>query len=527
MNNPVNTYDPSNQQNNTNDLHQLSSSQSNYINQFVGNTPQSSYPQSITPGVSPQQNNQLMQTPPVNMSTVVSDDTNVQRQSNNTVNQQLYGNPQNLSLNSNQNSQFQSPIQNSQPTIDPVQPISPNINNSAISRTSPYQSVPQQFPQDNVYTNMAPQNDSQQVGNQQYIPTNQQLTQGSQVPLNDNGALNAPTLPQSTHSQAQMVQDTPNDLNIEPQVMSAQQVNVNQDYADNSSVLWNNTPLRPAVQQQSQFYQPQYNQILQNPPTQLTVDNDFADGSSFGDDSSVTTGFLPAFDDTNDDSMLPMVSDDDDFIGDADDDDDAPIPMGFSDFDPNEQVSSSMDSLSGFETQSLEEEANRIDVDFSESMPSNTQSVGVLVQDPQNQMIEPQSQMNVNNSIPNTINYSVPAPQSVNQVEPQIQQTVAPSDSELSPTARLNQLLEEEDNAEKVIMQKQKQSVMKVANSPKMVEPKANIFKQVESDVAFQGDLRNQLSVKKPTSKYFMIISLVIIISVIGFLLVLLGLSLL
>ncbi|HRP37248.1 MAG TPA: hypothetical protein PLS50_05555, partial [Candidatus Dojkabacteria bacterium] len=233
------------------------------------------------------------------------------------------------------------------------------------------------------------------------------------------------------------------------------------------------------------------------------------------------------FDDNSDDSMLPATNDDDDDVfGNLDEPDDV-IPFGFSDYDPNEQVTGSLDSLSGFESQSLEEEANRIDVDFSESMPTNSQNVGVLTQEPQRASVAQMPQTMVPNQTVSAVSYAAPAPTSQNQMEPQVQQVAMPVDSELSPTARLNQLLEEEEKAEKVIMQKQKQSVMKVAKSPKMVEPKSNIFKQTNDDVAFQGDIRNELSAKKPASRYFMIISLIIIISVIGFLLVLLGLTLL
>ena len=74
------------------------------------------------------------------------------------------------------------------------------------------------------------------------------------------------------------------------------------------------------------------------------VDHDFSDGS-LGDDTTLSTGLLPAFDDTSDDSMLPVVSDDeggedDDVFGNLDEPD-ASLPFGFSDYDPNEQIASS------------------------------------------------------------------------------------------------------------------------------------------------------------------------------------------
>jgi len=569
MNNPANMYNSSNQQGSVNDpqasnsdLQQLSSTQSDYINQFVGSTPQSSYPQSANQMMSQQQMNSQAQQPPVNLS--LNQSVTPTQQTTppvvDAVGQNFSGYSNNPVQNASQsfaNQQIQSPelsndlsnqeLVNNQPLNTPQIPVNdafslPQSNNS-------FEKAQTEI--DNQFGNNYPTNDLPALQNQPYVSSEPQsglstdsmnstpglsteanqpygtsVAQGNMMQQQYNPVVPqnyAPPVSQFNQPVQNTLQGTP--VNIEPQVVGAQQVEINQDYAEkNTNNQWLNSPLTPAIQNQSntQLNPQQYNPTYQS-PTNLTVDHDFSDGNSLGDDSQVSTGFLPAFDDNSDDSMLPVASDDNDDVFGNLDEPDATLPFGFSDYDPNEQVSSSLDSLSGFESQSLEEEANRIDVDFSESMPTNSQTVGVLTQEPQTQT--PQ------NVVPtrtlSDVSYTAPAPTTLNQVEPQAQQAPMPVDSELSPTARLNKLLEEEEQAEKVIMQKQEQSVMKVAKSPKTVDAKSNIFKQTSDDVAFQGDIRNELSAKKPTSRYFMIISLIIIISVIGFLLVLLGLTLL
>ncbi|HRN86426.1 MAG TPA: hypothetical protein PK863_03810 [Candidatus Dojkabacteria bacterium] len=555
MNNPANIYNSSNQPSAANNsqamnsnLQQLSSTQADYINQFVGTTPQSSYPQAPNMTTQPQQQmNPVAQQPQVNLSMnqpvaqaqpqMAPVQSYGGQNSPNLYTDQLQNNPNPISSEPISSPQLsndylnQEPVDNSllnTPQIPPYEEFSvPTLNDSLQNQPS---------------SPIEPQiNSTEQSFNSTNVPTSQ-LNQSYGNPATQTNVMQQqynPAIPQDYTAPAQQVspstlntlpQNPQSPVNVEPQLMGAQQVNVNQDYAERySNSQWLPTPLSPANQMQAmpQMNQQQYNPVYQNPTTNLTVDNDFSDGASLGDDSSLSTGFLPAFDDNSDDSMLPATNDDDDDVfGNLDEPDDV-IPFGFSDYDPNEQVTGSLDSLSGFESQSLEEEANRIDVDFSESMPTNSQNVGVLTQEPQRASVAQMPQTMVPNQTVSAVSYAAPAPTSQNQMEPQVQQVAMPVDSELSPTARLNQLLEEEEKAEKVIMQKQKQSVMKVAKSPKMVEPKSNIFKQTNDDVAFQGDIRNELSAKKPASRYFMIISLIIIISVIGFLLVLLGLTLL
>lgn len=555
MNNPANMYNSSNQPSAANNsqamnsnLQQLSSTQADYINQFVGTTPQSSYPQAPNMTTQPQQQmNPVAQQPQVNLSTnqpvaqaqpqMAPVQSYGSQNSPNLYTDQLQNNPNPISSEPISSPQLsndylnQEPVDNSllnTPQIPPYEEFSvPTLNDSLQNQPS---------------SPIEPQiNSTEQSFNSTNVPTSQ-LNQSYGNPATQTNVMQQqynPAIPQDYTAPAQQVspstlntlpQNPQSPVNVEPQLMGAQQVNVNQDYAERySNSQWLPTPLSPANQMQAmpQMNQQQYNPVYQNPTTNLTVDNDFSDGASLGDDSSLSTGFLPAFDDNSDDSMLPATNDDDDDVfGNLDEPDDV-IPFGFSDYDPNEQVTGSLDSLSGFESQSLEEEANRIDVDFSESMPTNSQNIGVLTQEPQRASVAQMPQTMMPNQTVSAVSYAAPALTSQNQIEPQVQQVAMPVDSELSPTARLNQLLEEEEKAEKVIMQKQKQSVMKVAKSPKMVEPKSNIFKQTNDDVAFQGDIRNELSAKKPASRYFMIISLIIIISVIGFLLVLLGLTLL
>lgn len=569
-------YNSSNQQGSVNDpqasnsdLQQISSSQSSYINQFIGSTPQSSYPQSANP-MFPQQINPSVQQPPVSLSmnqtsipsqqqttspldSQAQTDTayapsleqnfsqpmsNEQMLSSGLMNNSLVTEPMNDQLLNpsqiptyneistpqidNNNKQLQTEVGNQLINSNPVLGM-------PIQQNQPYvQTEPQsnEFVQPSYATSEPPMQQNQSYGNLQPQSTLTQQTYNPKVSqdfLSPNQQQNQPVL-------NNVPANSQSPVNIEPQVIGAQQVDINQDYAERgSNNQWLNTPLSPANQMQSRPQMPsqQYNSVIQNPATNLTVDHDFSDGTNFGDDSQVSTGFLPSFDDNTDDSLLPVVSDDNDDMFANADEPDAALPFGFSDYDPNEQISSSIDSLSGFESQSLEEEANRIDVDFSESMPTKSQSVGVLTQEPQRLSQTQMTQTMVPIQTASPVSYTAPTPTTLNQVEPQAQQATLPVDSELSPTARLNQLLEEEENAEKVIMEKQEQSVMKAAKTPKMIEPKGNIFKQTNDDVAFQGDIRKEMSTQKPTSRYFMIISMIIIISVIGFLLVLLGLTLL
>jgi hypothetical protein len=577
MNNPANMYNSGNQSSSANDpqamnsdLSQLSSTQSNYINQFVGSTPQSSYPQAPNTTVPQQPVNQPVQQPQVNLSmnqslnpyqkqvtpamdpvqqTPMSYDQNPavpsiepisspQIQTPQLSNDYLYQEPVNNSLQAepqNLADQFNTPTQVSNDFQMPQPIISDQLtsNYSSIEpQSQPNQPSALMEPQGSpVEQNYNPMGDSTSMTNQTYgnIEPQTSLNQtqfDTAVPQRYSPAVQQYPQP----SQDALLANTPQQAVIEPQVIGAQQVEVNQDYSERfSNNQWLNTPLNPANQMQArtQMTPPQFNPAFQSPTTNLMVDHDFSDGS-FGDDTTLSTGLLPAFDDTSDDSMLPVVSDDeeDDVFGNLDEPD-ASLPFGFSDYDPNEQISSSSDSLSGFETQSLEEEANRIDVDFSEAMPSNSQTIGVQTLEPQVASVTQMPQQTFTNQTASTVNYAAAAPTTLHQIEPKAEQTAVPLDSELSPTARLNKLLEEEEKAEKVIMQKQEQSVMKVAKAPKVVEAKSNIFKQTNDDVAFQGDIRNGMSTQKPTSRYFMIISMIIIISVIGFLLVLLGLTLL
>jgi len=341
-------------------------------------------------------------------------------------------------------------------------------------------------------------------------------------------------------------------------LIGTHQVAINEDYAESFNP---NFQLPQNYQQQSARPVEPRGIDFSRPATITTVNHDFSDSPQISGNNFTSTGVLPAFDDTND-GMLPVVSDDDDLFEDDDQNDLMPTPYGFSDFDPNEQVTIQSD-LGGFESKSLEEVADNIDVDFSEKVPTqtqNTQSVSVLTQDPTDQtpqaMQNFQSQGNgysqnsqvIYNNVIEPVNQVEPAAQNYTQNQPQYiqsepqyiqsqQQQIEPVyvqeaspiqvNAELSPAARLNQLLEAEEAAEKVIIQKQDQMI-KQASQPQTVQAnKESIFKQLDPDVSLQGDIRNGMAVKKPSSRYFLIISLVIIISVIGFLLVLLGLTLL
>lgn len=328
-------------------------------------------------------------------------------------------------------------------------------------------------------------------------------------------------------------------------LIGTHQVAINEDYAESF-----NPNFRLGQNQQTQAAKPVEPRGIDfsRPATVTTVDHDFADAPQMSDDNFTSTGLLSAFDDS-DNTMLPALSDDDDDLF-ADDDS---TPYGFSDFDPNEQITVQSD-LGGFESKSLEEVAENIDVDFSEKVPGQVSqshssqgvSVGVLTQEPQSDQshvalssqphqiiqqvapIEPATQTYVQ-----TQNQPQYVQTTYTQIQPQIEpvsvQESAPSHTtaELSPAARLNQLLEAEEAAEKVIIQKQDQVLNQPTQPQALQANKESIFKQLDPDVSLQGDIRNGMAVRKPTSRYFLIISLVIIISVIGFLLVLLGLTLL
>lgn len=354
--------------------------------------------------------------------------------------------------------------------------------------------------------------------------------------------------PQSNFQPAPTV-DAPPTTNSEPQGIGTHQITVNEDYAD----YYNRQ--QAALQMNAMNKQIEPMSIdFSRPATTLNVDQDFSDGGlPVTDNTGVSTGFLPAFDDTADDGLLPVVTGDDidsDDISDPDDDstNNAFVPYGFSNFDPNEDdAGTPIDSLSDFETKSLVDTAEKIDVDYFEQMPpigSTQQNTSVFTQEP----VMPNQPM-ASNSVP-TLNYMNQNTQVVDQpstLQPiggqsfvpvnttndqmltptQATPSVEPVVGELSPAARLNQLLEAEEAAEKVVMQKQDQMLDKAPETQQSRQSKVNVFKQLDPDASFDSDLKSQMSVKKPSSKYFLIFSVVIIISIIGFLLVLLGLMLL
>jgi len=338
-------------------------------------------------------------------------------------------------------------------------------------------------------------------------------------------------------------------------LIGTHQVTINEDYAENF-----NPNFQVAQSHQQHTTQPIKSGGIDfsKPATITTINQSFADGSQVSEDNFTSTGFLPV----SDDGLLDD-DDSDDFPEDDDQGDFSFTPYGFSDFDPNEQATIQGD-LGGFESKSLEEVADNIDVDFSEHLPTqNTQGVGVLIQQPVNQNVQPTQNIQggygsgmqlvydnkiepinhiepINQIEPVAQNYfqsqtqniqeeSVYTQTKTQQIEPTYVQEAAPikANAELSPAAKLNQLLEAEEAAERVIIQKQNQMINQ-SPKPKAVQiGKESIFKQLDPDSSLQGDIRSGMSIKKPSSRYFLIISLVIIISVIGFLLVLLGLTLL
>ncbi|HRP37249.1 MAG TPA: hypothetical protein PLS50_05560, partial [Candidatus Dojkabacteria bacterium] len=318
MNNPANIYNSSNQPSAANNsqamnsnLQQLSSTQADYINQFVGTTPQSSYPQAPNMTTQPQQQmNPVAQQPQVNLS-MNQPVAQVQQQvapvqsyggqnSPNLYTDQLQNNPNPISSEPISSPQLsndylnQEPVDNSllnTPQIPPYEEFSvPTLNDSLQNQPS---------------SPIEPQiNSTEQSFNSTNVPTSQ-LNQSYGNPATQTNVMQQqynPAIPQDYTAPAQQVspstlntlpQNPQSPVNVEPQLMGAQQVNVNQDYAERySNSQWLPTPLSPANQMQAmpQMNQQQYNPVYQNPTTNLTVDNDFSDGASLGDDSSLSTG---------------------------------------------------------------------------------------------------------------------------------------------------------------------------------------------------------------------------------------------
>lgn len=560
MNNPT---DPYNSQSSGNDLTQLGNTQSSYINQFMQSTAPTQTPnwQQQSPGSYSQQSSVPASTPvpaiePVNP---ISTPPQTMAQSGPNMDSSLPDLNQLPPLGINANTAQPG---NAIPQSMPIEPMpgqaqfQTNTMNPSVSdvpvQSNPQPMVSHDFPQTVQQVPASAPSDmpntqllSQQTP-QSLDPTNNFPTQNA-VP--GNGPSNypqqtVPTNPVNINDMAVPVVNpnpTPAPVNqVKPDDLSigTHQVSINEDYAESFQGARQINFHRPVEPRQIDF---------SRPATSLTVDHDFSDGSQAPmDDQFTSTGFLPPYDPADDNSLV-AVSDDDDDSG-LDEGPDAVVPYGFSDFDPDEQTASAPD-LGGFESKSLEEVGDNIDVDFSEAVPAGparlSTNVGVLTQtqspvtqnNPQRQnrivynTIEPVNFKT--QSVPHTFTQNQQAsplhiePSVAQQtpVQPQLTQ-VNTASNELSPTARLNQLLEAEEAAEKVIMQKQEQMIKQTPKPQTVQSSKVNIFKQLDPDLALQGDLRNGLAVKSPTSRYFLILSLVIIISVIGFLLVLLGLTL-
>lgn len=597
MNNPANAYGVANVQpvnqvpvSNTNpvdeNVQQLGTSQSNYINHFMNSaepittfqTPPSFNQNQTDPSFNGYNNSNLAAQANTQAPVSNPQDTHSSPPSTpvsylpgaNDLNNQQLSNTQSTPLTQNEPSSNYTP-QSMAPQPFVAQPLNQNLRPDPIGDLPSNNTyLPNSYGQLNQnpsdLTNPVAQNVPQ--FNEFNQPTPQNLTTNLENTVSMNQLVNPPyaqltTQPVNLAPQSTPQSDTMNTMNpinftipqstfnpsteTNNQAIGMHQVSINQDYAEQYQRNQQQyQPLRPA---NTPFTSTQNSLNFASPPSMLTVDNDFSDGSGqTTDDPYNSTSVLPAFDDTTDDQLAPLASDDDaDDAFSSDSEPDNLIPYGFSDYDPNEQSTGSFDSLSGFESQSLEEEANRIDVDFSEAMPTTTQGVGLLTQAPPVNQIytyPPQT----SSPVVNTVSYVAPVEPATNtitstqlvsnNIEPQNQQvqdfvqqeqpTVQmPTNNYISPAAKLNQLLEEEDAAEKVIMQKQEQSIDKNAEKTVTQSSKANIFQQLNPDTTLQGDLHNGMAIKKPTSRYFLIISLVIIISVIGFLLVLLGLTLL
>lgn len=538
-------------------IQQLGSTQSSFVNQFV-NENQQSMPQQINPTGLTSNPVGLTGSPMGPTSDALNVSPPVQSQSQNdampaapsTPTLNTFSNPEPAGLPKlEDNDDFALPslnnnpsfTQNETPAVEMPNAQAPTFNDSGmVSQNMDTSQALDQQPVESTDTTPignlntpVPNNSPTDQGNFNPAPTvlgNEQL----QVPQN-NLQPNSPVM-------------TATPINNDPQGIGTHQITVNEDYADyynrqQAAMQMNglNKQIEPSVIDFSR------------PATTLNVDQDFSDGGlPASDNSGISTGFLPAFDDISDDGILPVVTDDDADNGDADPEEitsgNAFVPYGFSDFDPNEQDAGPMvDHLSTFESQSLEDTADKIDVDYSEQMPpigSTQQSNSVFTQEPavatQPSVSAPVQTLNYMNQTPQVNNQS----NTIQQVGGQsfvpvntsndLMQTpktsvpdVEPVVGELSPAARLNQLLEAEEAAEKVVMQKQDQMLDKAPETQQSRESKVNVFKQLDPDASLDSDLKSQMSVKKPSSKYFLIFSVVIIISIIGFLLVLLGLMLL
>lgn len=501
-------------------LQQLANKQTSLVSGFVNDTPIPNQSPSQVPPVqtqSTQLNGQQPNTPMYNPNVYHRNQypsgTPVQGQSalgtsNTTVNSGDYRQSQTPPTINFSNSPTPSPTvnqvsnQSMQTVPSPAQINSINVQNQYLGNTNhlnmvnPNTGYPQGASQT---TNMQSQN--------QNIPTN------GLPPLPDN----------FTQNQTQQVIPGYTPSNTE-------QIAINEDYADNFNP---NLQLTLGSRASLGIQPNQQGVRLNQANTIASVNQKFADSSQVSDDNFTSTGFLPLDDDGGADDV-DMVNDDL-----------VPMPYGFSDFDPNEQGQTRSD-VGDFDSEGLEEVAEDIYADFSEHfVPSNTQSVGVLTQDPLQQGVLQNNLTNNNlqasqythftqNYVqPQVQGYGTTVPLQYAPIEPQREPVPASqivtreTKAELSPAAKLNQLLEAEEAAEKVIIQKQNQ-VLKRSAKPKTIQVNKNsIFQQLDPDGSLQGDMKNSMSRGKPTSRYFLIISLVIIISVVGFLLVLLGLSLL
>lgn len=429
------------------------------------------------------------------------------------------------------------------PAVPPMNSQAPNAFVASPDRIEPGPSQ-QNIPMAPVMQPSMPNVPSQEIG-MNATALNQQQTD----PLANVGPTSMPSTQQATPIQAspQILGNNENQnifapppLNIpvtqapipttDTGVIGTHQVTINEDYAD----FYN---------RQQQSYQgpiePRHIDFS-HPATNLRIDQDFSDGMPLNDNSGVSSGFLTPFDDNSDDSLLPVVGNDDpdeDFTLDNANPASSYVPYGFSDFDPNEQDTGlTEDHLASFESRSLEDTADKIDVDYSENIPTASRqqnSVNVLTTEP----IGQNPQTVVQNVPVQTMNY-YPQPMAttmdstyisrpvVSSPMP-ISQTVEPANAELSPAARLNQLLEAEEAAEKVVMEKQNQVLNTSTGKNATTQSKLDVFKQLDPDRALDNDLKSQMSPSKANSRYFLIFSVIIIISIIGFLLVLLGLMLL
>ena len=378
------------------------------------------------------------------------------------------------------------------PSVQPVPQVEPiamnsvdnNVNLASNPEPSPYQTVNQ----------VPDQNDSQPNLN---ISANNELTQSTAAPYTAE-----PMIEQSQLVDAVPVNSMPSQV-VEPAIIETQTQQISHDYADNYNI---------SEQTNSQSDQPVQTNME---PTQLgtnsfNVISDFSENTSQQSSITTSTNVMQSFDDSSDDLLAPMPGDDSDALDDDLDDTVSLMPYGFSDYDPVEE-SQGTANLGDFESQSLEEVAGNFDADFSD----NFQVQGGMVQ-----LSNPIAQNNYTEPVVKSVEDT--AHQDVLQIEPKVN---GHAQDELTPAARLNKLLEAEEAAENMVMQKQNNFVAQ--KTPKRVEnPSNSIFKTLESDADFRGEMSAGMKKTKSTHKYFLIISLIIIISVIGFLLVLLGLTL-